>query len=308
MAKHNEVLLYGYCNEKPQVLIDDTTGDAVRCVFSLITIRGIRDFGQNIDYARLDRVRILTLNKRMIETARKIEPNSMVVLKGSFNTRNVMKTFICKHCGEKVSAKGSIAFINPIFIDIREKVANENEALALLKEKYELSNCVTLIGMLCRSPEIYTTANGTTVSQYQMAVMRKYKLFDENTDNTVDFPWIKSYGKIAMSDYQSLRKGSYVFLDGVVQSREIIRRIVCPKCDNENEWSEVVAEVVPYAVEYLRDNDKTQEITSGMVSAIRKDAEKIESEKYIQRDYNSPDFDVNKFIENEVNKMPVGNP
>ncbi len=303
MAKHNEIRLYGYCREKPQVLVDEATGDAVRCVFTLVTIRGIRDFGENVDYARLDNIRILTLNKRMIEIARSIEPNTMVEIKGSFNTRNVTKTFVCKYCGEKISTKGSIAFVNPIYIDKREKVSDVDEAISLLKEKYELSNGATLIGMLCRDPELFTVNNGTTIATYQMAVMRKYKLADENTDNTVDFPWVKSYGKIAMSDIQALKKGSYVFVDGVIQAREIVRRSVCPKCDNENEWDEVVAEIVPYAVEYLRDSEKVKEISAGLAATLRNQSAKVETEKQIERKYDKPDFDVDKFVEDEVNNM-----
>ncbi len=300
MAKHNEVRLYGYCKERPEVLIDETTGDAVRCVFSLITIRGIRDFGENENFARLDSIRILTLNKRMIEIARKIEPNTMVEIKGTFNTRNINKAFICKHCHKKVSVRGSISFVNPIFIDKRERVQDENEALAYLKEKYELSNNATIIGVLCRDPKLFTLQNGTAITTYQMAVMRKYKLFDENTDNTVDFPWVKSYGKVALSDIQALKKGSYVFLDGVVQAREVIRRTECPSCGNENEWNEVVTEIVPYAVEYLRDNDGIKEITKGVAASLKSNSNRVENEREIERDYSDPDFNVGNFIESQV--------
>lgn len=304
MAKHNEVRLYGLCREKPTILVDEATGDAVRCVFTLITIRGIKDFGENVDYAHLDKIRVLSFNKRIIEAAKKIEPYTMIEVKGSFNTRNVKKAFICSYCGEKVQVNGSIAFVNPIFIDAREKVENDDEAVEYLKAKYELSNAATVIGMLCRDPSLFTVKNGSTITTYQMAVMRKYKVLDENTDNTVDFPWIKSYGKLALSDIQALKKGSYVFVDGVIQAREIIRHTECPFCGRENEWDEHIEELVPYAVEYLRDSERVSEITVGLAATLKSNAEKVATEKYVERkDEDKIDFDVNKFIEDEVNNM-----
>lgn len=300
MAKHNEARLLGLCREVPKIATDETTGEAIRATFNLVCIRGIRDFGENDSGMKLDNVRVFTRNRRLIETISQITPNSIVEIKGSFNTQNITRKYICSYCKEQIKEPGTMSYVNPIFIDIRGKAESERAGVEQIKAKYELSNGVTIIGMLCRDPRMYVTSTGMSISAYQVAVMRKYRVADENTDNTVDFPWVKSYGKIAISDSLALKKGSYVFLDGVIQSKSVKRHCVCPHCGKENEVNELVEEIVPYAVEYLRDHNPIKEITKGVAVSTKQKSERVKSEKYIERDYSEMDFDAGQFIETQL--------
>jgi single-stranded DNA-binding protein len=295
MAKHNNVVLYGLVTEKPKI-VKDENNEPIRCGFSLVAIRGVRDFGNNLDFAKLDTIKVMTFNKELIKNIEKIESLDMVEVKGSFVTKNVNKSFICENCDTKNVSAGTISFINPIYIGIREKVKDKDEALKLLKQKYEISNQVTLIGMLCRDPRLFKTENGINITTYQMAVMRKYKVRGELVDNTVDFPWIKTYGKLALSDVQSLSKGAYVFVEGVIQTRDVERKTICEHCGNECSWNERIEEIVPYAVEYLRNHKPKEDVSAKKI--IDKYKTDIEKESDIERPVGiEKDFDINSFID-----------
>lgn len=296
MAKHNDVRLYGFIEEAPAIVKDEKTGKITRCAFNILTLRGVRDFGNNLDFARVDSIRVMTFREDIIKVVENIKPNDMVEIKGSFTTKNVKKSLYCDECGHKNVQLGTISFINPIYIGIREHASGKQEALQLLKEKYEISNQVTIIGMLCREPQLFVTNTGLNITTYQMAVMRKYKIREENADNTVDFPWIKTYGKLALSDIKSLKKGAYVFIDGVIQARDIERITDCEKCGHENHWQEKVEEVVPYAVEYLRGHYDAEE-AEARTQVVTKQKEKIISEDDIEKPTELKDFDVDDFID-----------
>lgn len=300
MAKHNDVFLYGFVEEPPTIIFDEKTRTPIRCFFNVLALRGVRDFGNNLDFARVDSIRVMSFRPEIIKIAQNIKSNTMVELKGSFTTKNVKKTVVCEECGHKTSNLGTIGFINPIYLGIRERVLNREEALGLLKEKYEISNQVTVIGMLCREPQLFVTNTGLNIVTYQMAVMRKYKVREENADNTVDFPWIKSYGKLALSDIKALKKGAYVFVDGVIQARDIERITDCENCGHENHWQEKVEEIVPYAVEYLRGHKDIKEIEENLAKNPIVPDGKVGNEDDIEKPIEITDFDVDAFIDEQL--------
>lgn len=302
MAKHNNVFLYGYVKDSPIIISDEKTNTPSRCVFNVLALRGVRDFGNNLDYAKIDSIRVMSFRPDIIKIAQNIKSGTMVEIKGSFTTRNVKKTVNCDRCGEKNSILGSISFVNPIYLGIREKVSGKEEALELLKEKYEISNQATIIGMLCREPKLFITNTELKITTYQMAVMRKYKVHNDNTENAVDFPWIKTYGKLAISDIKALKKGAYVFIDGVIQARNIERITDCEACDNEIHWKEMVEEIVPYAVEYLRGHNDIKEVDAKTGGAEPEPDGEIVSEDDIEKPLEVEDFDVDAFIEEQLQK------
>jgi single-strand DNA-binding protein len=74
-------------------------------------------------------------------------------------------------------------------------------------------NKVLLMGNLTRNPELRSTANGTAVCSFGLAVNRKYKQGDEWKED-VCFVDITVWGKQAENCAEYLSKGSAAFIDG----------------------------------------------------------------------------------------------
>jgi single-stranded DNA-binding protein len=162
----------------------------------------------------------------------------------------------------------------------------------LLKDRCEISNQVTLIGPVCREPKVFRTEKGLFITTYQLAVRRKFRIKDDSANIKTDFPWIKSYGSIAKNDANSLKQGSYIFVDGMLQTRELKRIQVCEACGAEREWKDSAMEIVPFATEYLRDFYTIEEIMAKERAEGKLAAEQVlnESQIDIARPLDKPDY------------------
>lgn len=246
MARHNEVFLYG------QIISEPRNSDK-KIMFCLNIIRGIRDFGDNISELKYDAPIIMSFNPEIIAIAKDFKKGDMVEVKGTITTKEVNKSALCPHCGHKTIAQGTIVFINPIYISKREEGVSHDEGLMLLKKRVEISNTIKVIGRLCRDPEHYVSKTGKHVTQYQLAVNRKFHIKEDSTEVRTDYPWVKSYGNVAVEDAKFLKTGSLVYIDGMLQSRKVERTSTCESCGESFVWHDNALEIVPYAVEYLQD-------------------------------------------------------
>ena len=81
-------------------------------------------------------------------------------------------------------------------------------------------NRVFLIGRLGRNPETHRTNGGQTVANFSAATTEPYK--DQNGERQKRTEWHKIvvWGKQAEIAQQHLKKGSLVFIEGRIQSRE----------------------------------------------------------------------------------------
>lgn len=251
MAKHNNVFLYGQVLSQPRIIKDDN-GNYLRGICAINTIRGLRDFGDNITNLKYDVPIIMTGEPEKIAIMDTWNVNDMVEVKGSITTKEINKGTICKHCGNKNVTEGNTVFVNPIYLSARETNISKEDGLELLRKRVEISNCATLIGTLCRNTETFVTNGGLQITQYQLAVNRKYRVKDDSADNRTDYPWVKSYGAIAEEDAKFLQMGAMVYVDGMIQTRDVDRTTLCPHCNNEYHWHDSALEIVPYAVEYLQ--------------------------------------------------------
>lgn len=57
------------------------------------------------------------------------------------------------------------------------------------------------------------------------------------------FTFVKSYGFIADNDGRAVRKDGIVFVDGAIQTREYIRKRMCPALWAEYEYRETATEI-----------------------------------------------------------------
>lgn len=298
MAKHNLVLLNGQVLRKPKLIPNKNTGEIETAMCPIWVIRGVRDFGNNIDHVKHDAPIIMTRNPELIKIMETWEVGDMVEVKGSLTTKDVIKGFVCKHCGQKQKKKGSLVYINPIFLEVHEKRLTPEQGLQKLKERCEISNQVTLIGAVCREPQLYTTEKGLAITTYQMAVRRKYRIATDSTETKTDFPWVKSYGNIAKNDAASIKKGTYIFIDGMLQTREFDRSYICqnPECGKENHFTDFAMEIVPFATEYLRDYYTQEEILAREKEQNALAVKSVFNEDAIDenRPLDAPEYEVEK--------------
>lgn len=81
-------------------------------------------------------------------------------------------------------------------------------------------NKAILVGRLGRDPETRYTGSGTAVANFSIATSEKFK--DRNGEKQERTEWhkITAWGKLAEICQQYLKKGSLVFIEGSIGTRE----------------------------------------------------------------------------------------
>jgi len=265
MARHNEVTLYGQVTQPPRLLYDssDETNESrklVRTMGTLAVLRGIRDFGAVDKRIRLDIPVILSQNDKIMKMMKQWEVGDMILIKGTLATVNVQKTLTCSECYNVERMQGMLSFVNPIYIKAEERGLNAEEGNSDMRRNAEISNRITVIGKACIDPEVFVTDKGQIITNYQLDVPRKYRIKEDDESNRHDFPFVKSYGFVADNDSRAIRKSSMVFIDGAIQTREYLRKRICPFCGAEHEYRETATEIIPYSTEYLTGCKTMEEI------------------------------------------------
>ena len=254
MAKENKVILHGQVmSNKIQGL--DAQPEKARMFLKVL--RRPSSPGQVYANAlKTDFPKIESRNEDYIKAMKVLKKGDMVEVKGVFTTREVLKVTTCPFCHTVNESEGNDAYITPIYIRRSEQELSDEECFELLKERAEVSNGVMLLGALCRDPVRYTDEQGREYAQYQLAVGRKYRIPEKDQEDVrTDYPWIKTFGQQALKDAEGLHTGSWVYIDGAVQTRQIRRTTICSKCGSEYPWADMVMEIVPYSTEYLANCD-----------------------------------------------------
>ena len=81
-------------------------------------------------------------------------------------------------------------------------------------------NKVLLIGNLGKDPEMKYTQQGTPVTTFSMAVSRSWKSPDGQLKDETEWFRIVAWQKLAETCNEYLRKGSKVYIEGRLQTRE----------------------------------------------------------------------------------------
>ena len=114
-------------------------------------------------------------------------------------------------------------------------------------------NLVVLTGRLTADPELKTTANGTSVTTFSIAVNRNYSSGDERQ---TDFINIVAWRKTAEFVTKYFQKGSLIGIEGSIQTRRYQ-----DKNGNNRTAFEVIANNVQF-VESKRDSSPSAETAS----------------------------------------------
>lgn len=261
MSRHNEIILYGKMHKDPLIRMRED-GSFIMARFSLDTIIGDRDMDFYIDKLKYQQPWFLSRNPEIIKHLTQYHQNDMIFIKGVLTTQEIIKRPMCPSCKAPIPIeKANATYITPIFIKRIEQNVTEEQALELLKNSCEISNQATIIGTLCRNPESFTSKRGKMTTNYQLAVNRKYYIKEGDPLVRTDYPWVRSFDKIAKNDADALEINSEVLIDGFINSRIPTRKLTCQACGHSFEWQDLpILEVIPYSVEYLKNCKSLAEI------------------------------------------------
>lgn len=81
-------------------------------------------------------------------------------------------------------------------------------------------NKVILVGNLTRDPELRYTPQGTAVASFVVATNREWKLENGETKQVADFHSCVAWNKLAEICSNLLKKGSKVYIEGRLQTRD----------------------------------------------------------------------------------------
>jgi len=80
-------------------------------------------------------------------------------------------------------------------------------------------NSVVIVGNLTKDPTIRETSNNTPVVNFHVAVNRRYKDSNNQSQEDVCYIGVVAWNKLAESCKNHLKKGHAVLIDGELQSR-----------------------------------------------------------------------------------------
>ena len=240
MARENTFILFGRLEDAPVVLFNEES-KTYRVTFILKTIRR----SGRVDFPK---VNIYGLDEKTAKLyVSKLIPGVYVEVRGMVFTKMIKKPVHCEKCGE-------ISMVNTLQCEI---ISYGNPFV--LKEEVdpvdivEFANAGTLIGSVCTDVVRKGNATGGTVAQFQLAVNRRYRVYELEKGSRTDYPWIKAIGPIAEECLKRLRKSSQVFIAGAYQTRDVKRHVRCNHCGEQIVYSERVGEVLPSGVEFLNE-------------------------------------------------------
>lgn len=231
----------------------------VRATIQIRTLRGSREFGDDKRKGYDEHI-IMSQQESQMNFMRYLHENDIIDVKGNLITITTMPAVECPNCHHQNSYKDNMAVVNPIFMSFIEakeefKRIDPNNEMSMIEknEKYlrkriEISNNISVIGDCCRAPEKFEEKN---IVNYELDIIRKYRIRSDDTEKRHDYPNVKCYGAVATNDYKFIHKGSRVFIDGFVMSRNYAKSLVCAECGHEFITNRSRSEIVPYSVEYL---------------------------------------------------------
>lgn len=253
MARENTIRLYGYVKHPP-LIGRDANGKKTYVMASVVVIRGPRKVGDHKKYAKKDCPILLTSDEDLMDQMEQWKEHSIVDIKGVVSTRNINKGYRCKHCGSPNFTPGVFTYITPIFVRLDDhKCESLDECIEYIQQNREISNEAKITGTVCIGPKKTRPKEGLVVTQYTIAVNRKYRVRTDSAEIESDYPVVKSYGKNALEDRKRLHVGSLIQVDGCIQTRRVEREVTCKNCGKKYMREDTALELVPFDVEYLRD-------------------------------------------------------
>lgn len=279
MGKQNIAFLYARVAKAPIIQMDKDTGAYEYGMCYVDTVRGKRAVEDKVRYIRHDHPLILSREKDMLDQIKDWKENDIVFIKGVVTSKTMVKSSFCPNCTDingnatRNTVKGNLVYITPIYVaKVHSYGEDKDAAIENLINNREISNQVMVMGTLIRDPKLFTTKAGLQVTQYPIAINRKFTIRTDDPNIKTDWPMVKNYGEKAMEDKIFLRYQSEIMVDGFLQARTVHRNIKCECCGKFYTWADHMMELVPYDVEYVsghRSEDEVKAETQKTVEEIK---------------------------------------
>lgn len=285
MGRQNITFLYGRVTKPPTIKLDAVTGEPTLGLVYVDVVRSLRPVGDDKKFVVHDAPLVLTREKALIGRISQWKENTIVFIKGTVSTRRINKTSFCPHCTDedgnptRNTIEGTLVYVTPIYVStVKDYGQDKRAAVEDVVENREISNQILVLGTLLTDPKLFTTKQKIQITQYKVALNRKFTIRTDDPTVKTDYPIVKSYGEQALKDKTYLRYQADVLIDGFLQSRTVTRKTKCPCCGNIYEWKDGAMELVPYDVEYVKGHKSNEEVEGEQNKTV---------EEYMQYLFNS---------------------
>lgn len=257
MARQNIVFLYARVSKLPVLSKDKSTGELNYGMVYVDTVRGLREVDDDVRYVKHDYPLIISREKSILDNIMEWKENDIVFIKGAITSKKITKSSYCPECTDengnalKNMSLGNLLYITPIYVKKMASYETKEDAVKDIVDNREISNQVYIVGTLLKDPKFYTTAKGVQITQYPIAINRKFTIRTDDPTIRTDYPMVKSYGEQARDDKTFLKYQAEVIVDGFLQARTVRRKQKCSCCEKIYEWKDNAMEIVPYDVEYV---------------------------------------------------------
>lgn len=266
MGRQNIAFLYGRVSKDPVAQKDPDTGQYSFAMVYLDTVRSSRAVDDGVNFVKHEHPLLITRDRDIAEEIAHWKLNDIVFAKGVITTKTMEKKSYCPNCKEADgnstmnAVKGNLVYLTPIYAQKIKSYDDKQDAIEDLVANREISNQVYIVGTLIRDPKIYKTKRGIQITQYPIAINRKFTIRDDDPTIRTDWPIVKSYGEQARNDRVYLKYQASVLIDGFLQARIVTRKVKCKNCGQIYEYTDHAMEIVPYDVEYLTGYNSREEV------------------------------------------------
>ena len=265
MGRQNIVFLYGRVSKPPVIQMNKETGEYIYGMVYLDTVRGLRSANDDAAYVKHDHPLIMSREKEILDRIRDWKENDIVTVKGVITSKMIPKASVCPFCTEngqmvKNEVMGNLIYITPIFVQKVKSYDDKVSAVEDLIAHREISNQLYVLGTLVRDPKLFTTKKGLQITQYPVAINRKFTIRTDDPSIRTDWPVVKSYGEQARNDKVYLQYQAEVIIDGFLQARTLKRKVKCKCCERIYEYKDHSMELVPYDVEYVTGHKSKEQV------------------------------------------------
>lgn len=259
MAKMNITFLYGRVSKAPVIMRDKETKEMKSGLVYVNTVRSLRPVEDGIKFVKHDYPLIITKEKEILDQMAEWKENDIVFIKGVVSSKSMSKPSFCPYgCQDengnalKNEVIGNLIYITPIYVRKEKEFDSKEAAIEDLVVNREISNQCYVYGTLLQKPKLYKTKKNIQITQYRIAINRKYTIRTDDVTLRTDYPVVKSYGEQALDDFMYLDLGSEIIVDGFLQARNVVRHVKCKCCEKFYDFKDHSLEIIPYDTEYVK--------------------------------------------------------
>lgn len=252
---YNYVRVVGYLLQDPRIQ-NEGIEDMER-VFAYI--RTCRRDADDVDPDRFEDIMLMYDgdDEKVMRRMKALKQFDVIDVKGVLNILSGPKSSRCPSCGQiNVKEQGTYTYVFPQHVMKLNNILNSFEYnpelpdAILTKHFKEISNICVIGGTVVTEPELRGTEK-RPVCRYKLGVNRRFYVSSQ-PDLKADYPWVYSRGQQALDDKRHLEFDSIIMVDGYIHTRSADVPQRCCNCGCEYTYKDVVTDLIPYAVEYLK--------------------------------------------------------